>query len=143
MTNLSGLSSSLGNSLNSGFLAKGVTAEFHKAPGDQKFAVEAPSSRFMDGLGSFLGKTLSGGLALASLGSTIAVPGVSFGLSKLGDATARSLLNGLLSSNTSSTPSSDISSLAVNNASTGQMMSRHPYQAQPASFPGAKFTTSA
>jgi hypothetical protein len=139
MTNLGGLPSSLGNSLNSSFLAKGVTAEFHKAPGDQKSAAEAPSSSFMDGLGSFLGKTLSGGLALASLGSTIVVPGVSFGLSKLGDATASSLLHGLLSSNSSSTPGPDVGALAGLNA----IKSHHPYQAQPASFPGAKFTTAA
>lgn len=143
MTNFSGLPSSFGNSLNSGFLAKGVSAEFHGASADKQSAVKDASSSFMDGLGSILGKTVSGGLALASFGSAIALPGISFGLSKLGDATAGSLLTGLLSPNTSGNPSSELSSLAGMTASAGQMMSRNPYQVQPAAFPGAKFTTSA
>ena len=143
MTNLSSLPSSFGNSLNPGFLSKGVSAEFHGASADKQSAVKDSSSSFMDGLGSFLGKTVSGGLALASLGSAIALPGVSFGLSKMGDAAASSLLTGLLSSNTSSTKSSELSSLAGMTASAGQMAPRNPYQVQPGSFPGAKFTTSA
>jgi hypothetical protein len=143
MTNFSGLPSSFGNSLNPGFLSKGVSAEFHGAPGDSRSAVKDSSSSFMDGLGSILGKTVSGGLALASLGSAIALPGISFGLSKMGDATASSLLTGLLSSNTSGASSSELSSLAGMTASAGQMVPRNPYQVQSASLPGAQFTTSA
>lgn len=143
MSNLSSLSSSLGNSLNSGFLAKGVSAEFHSASGGPQSAVEGSSSSFTESLGGFLGKTVSGGLALASLGSAIALPGISFGLSKLGDSAGSSLLAGLLSSNTSGVPSSDLGSLAGIAAATDQMRSRHPYQAQPNSFPGASFITKA
>jgi hypothetical protein len=139
MTNLGNLPSSFGNSLNSSFLAKGVSAEFHSAPGGQQSNVESSSSSFTDGLGSFLGKAVSGGLTIAS----VAMPGVSFGLSKLGDTAASSLLHGLLSSSSSSTPSPDLSSVAGMAASTGQMMPRHPYQAQAAAFPGASFITSA
>ena len=139
MTNLGNLPSSFGNSLNSGFLAKGVSAEFHGAPGNSKSSVGEPSSSFMDGLGSFLGKTLSGGLAVASVG----MPGASLGISKLGDAAASTLLHGLLSSQTPSASKNEISALAGMAASAGQMMPRHPYQAQPTAFPGASFITSA
>ena len=139
MTDL-GLPTSFGNSLNPGFLAKGVSAEFHGPKGGQASAVEGSSASFVDSLGSVLGKTLSGGLALASLGSSIALPGASLGLSKLGDAAASTLLHGLLSA---SKPSADQSSLAGMTAAAGQMLPRHPYQAQPAALPGASFITSA
>jgi hypothetical protein len=139
MTNLGNLSSSFGNSLNSGFLAKGVSAEFNSLPGGKKPAVGEPSSSFTDSLGSLMGKTLSGGLAIAS----VVMPGASLGISKLGDAAASTLLHGLLSSQTPSSPKADISSLAGLSASAGHMMPRHPYQTQPASFPGASFITSA
>jgi hypothetical protein len=139
MSNLANLPSSFGNSLNPGFLAKGVSAEFHGVPGGQKSAITEPSSSFTDSLGSFLSKTLSGGMAIAS----VAMPGASLGLSKLGDAAAGTLLHGLLNAHTPSTPNKEMSPLAGITAATGQMMPRHPYQAQPSSFPGASFITSA
>jgi len=139
MTDL-GLPTSSGNALNSGFLAKGVSAQFHSPAGGQASAVEGSSSSFVDSLGSILGKTLSGGLALASLGSSIGLPGASLGLSKLGDAAASTLLHGLLSS---SKPNADQSSIAGMTAAAGQMLPRHSYQSQPAALPGASFITSA
>ena len=139
MTNLGNLPSSFGNSVNSGFLAKGVSAEFHGVAGKTKSSVGEPSSSFMDGLGSFLGKTLSGGLAVAS----VAMPGASLGVSKLGDAAASTLLHGLLSSQTQSAPKNEISALTGMAATAGQMVPRHPYQAKPTAFPGASFITSA
>jgi hypothetical protein len=139
MTNLGNLPSTFGNSLNSGFLPKGVSAEFHGVTGNGKPPVGEPPSGFMESLGSFLGKTLSGGLAVAS----VALPGASLGISKLGDAAASTLLHGLLSSQTPSTPKNEMSALAGMAASTGQMMPRHPYHTQPAASPGASFITSA
>jgi hypothetical protein len=140
MTDL-GLPTSLGNSLNPGFLAKGVSAQFHSPAGSQAPRVASSSSSFVDSLGSILGKTLSGGLALASLGSSIGLPGASLGLSKLGDAAASTLLHGLVSS--TSKPNADQSSIAGMTAAASQMMPRHPYQPQPAALPGANFSTSA
>jgi len=139
MTNLGNLPSSFGNSVNSGFLAKGVSAEFHGVAGKTKSSVGEPSSSFMDGLGSFLGKTLSGGLAVAS----VAMPGASLGISKLGDAAASTLLHGLLSSQPPSLPKNEMSALAGMAATAGQMVPRHPYLAKPGAFPGSSFVTSA
>ena len=139
MTDL-GLPTSFGNSMNPSFLAKGVSAEFHSPAGSQAPRVASSSSSFVDSLGGILGKTLSGGLALASLGSSIGLPGASLGLSKLGDAAASTLLHGLVSS---SKPNADQSSIAGMTAAASQMMPRHPYQPQPAALPGANFSTSA
>jgi len=112
---------------------------------DKKPSAEAAQSSFLADLSGFLGKAISGGLSVASAASSLAIPGASLGISKLGEAAAGSLLSGLMSSAASnSNPAVDSALAAVNGNSSARMMAHQFYQRnQIIASPGANIIASA
>jgi hypothetical protein len=94
---------------------------------DKKPSAEAAQSCFLGDLTGFLGKAISGGLSVASAASSLAIPGASLGISKLGEAAASSLLNGLISSTSASAAPAADPALAALDANTNARMMAHQF----------------
>lgn len=126
-------------------LSSDPSGRLGKIADDKKSGVEAAQSSFMGDLSSFIGKALSGGLSVATAASSLAIPGASLGISKLGEAAAGSLLSGLMSSTSATSDKAADSGLAAVSGDTGaRMMAHQAYQhAKLASSPGANFLASA
>jgi hypothetical protein len=119
----------LPNSFISGLAKYDSSSGLSKPVEDKKPEAEAAQSSFLADLSVFLGKAISGGLSVASTASSLAIPGASLGISKLGEAAAGSLLSGLMSSNASSTNRAVDSALAsVSGNSSARMMAHQFYQ---------------
>lgn len=119
----------LPNSFISGLAKYDSSSGLSKPVEDKKPEAEAAQSSFLADLSVFLGKAISGGLSVASTASSLAIPGASLGISKLGEAAAGSLLSGLMSSNASSANRAVDSALAtVSGNSSARMMAHQFYQ---------------
>ena len=137
--------SNLSQSPSSVKLASDSSGRLSKVTDEKKSSVEASQSSFLGDLSSFLGKAISGGLTVASAASSLAIPGASLGISKLGEAAAGSLLHGFMSSTLSNTAPEMGSALAAVSGDSGQRMMAHQvYQHnQLISSPGASFLAKA
>ncbi|MBU3621850.1 hypothetical protein [Polynucleobacter sp. CS-Odin-A6] len=133
--------SNLSHSLASSQVTSDSSVRLSKLEDQKKSTPEASQSSFLGDLSSFLGNAISGGLTVASVAGSLAIPGVS----KLGEAAAVSLLNGFMSSKTPNTASEMGSPLdAVSGDSGLRMMAQQVYQYnQLISSPGARFLATA
>jgi hypothetical protein len=133
--------SNLSHSLASGQAISDPIVRLSQLEDQKKSLIEASQSSFLGDLSGFLGKAISGGLTIASVAGSLAIPGVS----KLGETAAISLLNGFMSSKTPNTASEINSPLvAVNGDSGPRMMAHQVYQHnQLISSPGARFLATA